>query len=350
MKTVLFRADASAALGAGHWVRCGALAAELRALGVRTPLAACQPREGWSLTPPGALDLVRMGALPNDQIDDAQRFAALAKATGADTVVVDHYELDETWETEVKRACPGIRIVVIEDRPNRRHSASVVIAPSGTASGGEFLGRFAPGTHYLGGPAYALLRPEFAMTRPGSIACRRSSPQRCTSLNVLISMGATDPDGLSIEALAGARASGVAGAVTLVITSASPWLAHFRAVVADTPNSRLQVDVEDMAALMADSDIGIGTAGGTSWERCSVGLPSLAVQMAANQSEVASRLREFSAAIVIDDPRPSIAQYVQGLQTLANPPTRTAISQRAAEVCDGCGAKRVADKLLSTPT
>jgi len=301
------------------------------------------------LTPPGALDLVRMGALPNDQIEDAQRFAALAKATGADTVVVDHYELDETWETEVKRSCPGVRMVALEDRPDRRHSASVVIAPSGTASGDEFLGRFAPGTHYLGGPAYALLRPEFAMTRPGSIACRRSSPQRCTSLNVLISMGATDPDGLSIEALAGARASGVAGAVTLVITSASPWLAHFRAVVADTPNSRLLVDVEDMAALMADSDIGIGAAGGTSWERCSVGLPSLAVQMAANQSEVASRLREFSAAIVIDDPRPSIAQYVQGLQTLANPPTRTAISQRAAEVCDGCGAKRVADKLLSTP-
>jgi len=347
MRAVLFRADASATLGAGHWTRCGALAAALRDRGVRTLLAARSPADGFALTPPAKLELIPLDSTVQSQVADANECAALLDATGAECIVVDHYGLDCEWESAMRHACPDKQLVALEDLPFRRHNASMVIAPSGTAAGEEFRTFLSSGTRYLGGPTFALLRPEFSLVRPLAIARRTFAPERCAALSVLISMGATDPEGLSLDALAGARSSGVTGSITLVLASASPMLDHVRDAIADYPAARLLVDVADMATLMAESDIGIGAAGGTSWERCAVGLPSLAVCIAANQAEVAARLNEAAAAIVIHGLRPSFDEYAEGLCALANPTTRAAISRNAAKLCDGAGARNVANQMIS---
>ena len=52
----------------------------------------------------------------------------------------------------------------------------------------------------------------------------------------------------------------------------------------------VRVNVSDMASLMADTDLAIGAAGSTSWERCCLGLPVLMVVLAENQREAAASL------------------------------------------------------------
>ncbi len=348
MNTVLFRADASDALGGGHWARCGALATALRHRGFRTLLAARPPTNGLTPSPPCGMEIHWLKSSERNPLADAEECVALVETTGAGHIVVDHYGLDCMWESWVRRACPDARMIALEDLPNRHHNAHLLLAPAGSEVGEEFRPWLAPDTCYLGGPTFALLRPEFALVRPEALIRRTSAPMKTKALTVLIAMGATDPDGLSLDALAGARASGVAGSITVVLGSASPVINRVHSAVTADPEARLIVDEMEMAALMTLCDLGIGAAGGTSWERCAVGLPALAVCVSTNQAEVAARLDKTSAALVVQGPRPSVQEYADGLRALAEPSTRLGISRNAAALCDGAGAQRVAEHLLTT--
>ncbi|MEN8950188.1 GNAT family N-acetyltransferase, partial [Planktotalea arctica] len=107
------------------------------------------------------------------------------------------------------------------------------------------------------------------------------------------------------------------------------------------------VNTSDMAGLMAKADLAIGAAGGTSWERCALGLPTLVAVLADNQAEAAVALSSAGAAIEIGSPQSSefpakLAVALKRTQVSAN---LKAFSQSAASVTDGRGVTRVADAL-----
>ena len=102
-----------------------------------------------------------------------------------------------------------------------------------------------------------------------------------------------------------------------------------------------------MAELMAKADLAIGAAGGTSWERCALGLPTLVAVLADNQAEAAVALSTVGAAIEIGSPKSSkfpakLADALKRAQVSAN---LNALSRSAASVTDGRGVARVADAL-----
>src|SRR4029079_4764741 len=81
----------------------------------------------------------------------------------------------------------------------------------------------------------------------------------------------------------------------------APWLDDVRALAARLPwPTDVRVAVDEMAALMAESDLAIGAAGVTSWERCCLGLPALVLVLADNQRKSAEALHEAGAAYLLD--------------------------------------------------
>jgi RimJ/RimL family protein N-acetyltransferase len=106
----------------------------------------------------------------------------------------------------------------------------------------------------------------------------------------------------------------------------------------------LHAGTNAMADLMTKSDLAFGAAGSSSWERCSMGLPSVLLVVADNQKEIAERLEEASACISLG----SINKIADGriaeiLSGLARSPRRLAEMARSAGViCDGRGAYRAA--------
>src|SRR5690606_9347581 len=117
---VVFRADGGPSIGAGHVMRCLALASAFSEGGWRIGFAVSA---GTKKSLPA---LVRGGheiaILPDDEADEP---AALARQwpDGADILVVDHYGRDAAFE----RACRpwARRVVVIDDLADRRHDADV---------------------------------------------------------------------------------------------------------------------------------------------------------------------------------------------------------------------------------
>ena len=56
-------------------------------------------------------------------------------------------------------------------------------------------------------------------------------------------------------------------------------------------------NVKNMAEIMSKSDLCIGAAGSTSWERCCLALPTISLAIADNQIEIAEQLGKRNVAI-----------------------------------------------------
>lgn len=105
--------------------------------------------------------------------------------------------------------------------------------------------------------------------------------------------------------------------------------------------TQVRVGVSDMARLMTDSDLAIGAAGSTSWERCALGLPSILLVLAENQRSLAEGLHRQGAAIAVSSAGEAVAFMEQHLRggTLAG--LLQSLSAGAAGVVDGHGVSRV---------
>ena len=109
----------------------------------------------------------------------------------------------------------------------------------------------------------------------------------------------------------------------------------------------VHVDVENMAEIMAESDLAIGAAGATAWERCCLGLPSIMVVLADNQRLIASKLVQACAALLLIIPEDGDLKPLLEPTTL-EPEALTQMSLNAAGITDGHGLQRVLEILIKT--
>lgn len=353
--SVTFRADASVEIGTGHVMRCLTLARALRDRGHRCRfvcrdlpghLGARIAEAGFALV---LLPAPKPGFRPAPDDPAHAAWAAVpwsvdaaetrAAADGADVLIVDHYAFDARWEAA---ACPeGARLVVLDDLADRPHRADLLLDQNLGRRAADYDRLLPPGAERLIGPRYALLRPEFAAARPAALAARAARGFRLS--RVLVSMGGIDLPNATGKVLT-ALAAHPDLRVTVVMGAAAPALAAVRAKAAALPSpAEVLVNVADMAALMAEADLAIGAAGGTSWERCALGLPALMTVLADNQKEAAVALEAAGAAI--DLGRVEVGDFAGRLAVALDrarvPAVLADMSEAAGSATDGRGAARV---------
>lgn len=348
---VVFRCDASPAIGAGHVMRCLTLADALARNGRRCVFL-CRALPGRL----GAMIAERgheLRLLPGDgdAAFDADADARLCSdvmcGIEAAWLVVDHYGIDARWEPAVRRS--GCRVMAIDDLADRAHDCDLLLDQNLGRRAADYDALVPKACRRLVGPSFALLRPQFSARRAESLAGREGRPMR----RLLIAMGGADGVNASeavLDALAGLPLpSGIRA--TLVLGSGAPWLEQVRARAAKMPwPVAVETDVDDMAELMADADLCIGAAGGGAWERCCMGLPTLLLVLADNQAASASALATEGAAMLLGDFRQEgwRKELVAVLHRLStDTDCRRAMVDAASRVTDGRGVARVARAMLS---
>lgn len=335
-----FRCDASPYIGSGHVVRCLALADALRAAGWCCAFASAP---GTAETVPA---LAKSGHRLIELADPAREPASLKAALpqGCDLLVVDHYRRDIEFEA----ACRpwASRILVIDDLADRRHDCDLLLDPTLGRKPADYTALVPETCRMLLGPDFALLRSQFLAARPAALERRTS--QRATR-RILVSLGGTDPSNLTAKVLRGIILSGVEAAIDVVLGGTAPHLEEVRALVASAPLSiTLHTAVEDMAGLMSNADLAVGAAGTTSWERCTLGLPSLMLVIADNQELVARYLDQAGAAACLGRhetvTEEQLATQIRALATDSN--RLDEMAKHAAALCDGRGTQRIMLALL----
>jgi UDP-2,4-diacetamido-2,4,6-trideoxy-beta-L-altropyranose hydrolase len=329
---VIIRADASATLGTGHFVRCQTLAAALVAHGWRATFVTRGLLGALAdgLAEAG-MGIVRLAGGPS--MEDESKEIADGIGHDAALVVADHYGLGPDWFEEVRRQQPGAIIMAIDDLANRPLPVDIVLNQNLGASERAYAVLVPSDARVLTGPSYALLRPEFARLRG------RVRDGRVTRILVFMSGG----DAEDVTARAAVAIGRVGLPADIVVGVAYPHLAALRTIVAEQPMTEIHVNTRAMASLMNGADLAIGAASAASWERCAVGLPAILITMADNQVPAERRLVEARAADAIGwHTTVSAVDVERAVRALSADPARVeAMSQAAALVTDGRGTDRV---------
>lgn len=328
----VFRCDASPAIGTGHVVRCRTLADVLAGRGWRCVFIT--NREAATVVP--ALADGRHGLTTLSPGEDGEPDALRRSVPdGVDVLVVDHYGLAAGYERPLRPWAR--RILAIDDLADRDHDCDLLLDQGVGRRPEDYHGRVPSGCQVLAGAGHALLRPEFAELRPRALDRRRSAGPVGT---LLVSLGGTDPDDVTSRVLAAAATLSPLPSVQVVMGAGAPHLDRVRAAAAGlSPPAEVLVGVADMAARMAEADLAVGAGGGTALERCCLGLPTVALVIADNQRQQARELAAAGAArlVAVDHVRSALAEL------MADHEKRRAMAGRAAALCDGQGAVRVAD-------
>jgi UDP-2,4-diacetamido-2,4,6-trideoxy-beta-L-altropyranose hydrolase len=328
---VIFRADAGPAIGGGHVMRSLSLASVFAERGWQIGFAASE--ESFKSMPQLHGASFEKLVLRADAAGEAAEIAA-RWPDGCDLLVADHYGRDAAFE----RACRPFakRILVIDDLADRAHEADVLV-DSSAASPSVYASLVPAGCMVLAGPRFASIHSSFRLAREAALPRRDGRPVA----RILVSLGQSDPEnatGLALDALDHA---GFSGAVDVVLGQSAPHLAAIRRRAKH--RITLHVNASNMAALMATSDFAIGAGGTTAFERCSLGLPSLVIEIAANQRAVIERLTENGAAVSAGAQSGTSKEQIgeQLKELLGDSQALRTMASACAQLVDGRGADRV---------
>jgi UDP-2,4-diacetamido-2,4,6-trideoxy-beta-L-altropyranose hydrolase len=364
---VAFRVDASLKIGSGHVIRCLTLATALREKGADCEFISRehqgnlidlvrQRRFRVNVLPPESKpSIARQGAaydfdwtpyeswLGAHWQTDAEQTGDIVANRYPDWLITDHYALDHRWEAKVRPHAS--KLMVIDDLADRKHDCDLLLDQNLGHQPRDYTTWVSCHCKVLAGPGYALLRPEFARLRAYSLQ-RRQQP---TLKRLLITMGGVDEPNATGQVLQALQHCELPTdcKIVAVMGPKSPWRDQVRLLAKEMVwSTEVLVDIGDMAECMADSDLAIGAAGSTSWERCCLGLPTLIIATAENQRDAAQQLASIGAAhlLLIEDQlteqmKEIFKQLKSGYELLDH------MSNQASRIVDGLGSDRVISAL-----
>lgn len=336
---VLLRADASVSIGSGHIMRSLTLAKALKQQGAECEFI-CRQSEGnliaWLQNQ--GLKVITLPADINTEQDDAD-YSLTHLTQRYQLLVVDHYQLAETYCQRMRSHCD--KILVIDDLANRRHDCDMLLDQNLLPEADNRYQYLLPiHCQQLLGPRYALLRDEFYLgskhIRPG---------------HILIGFGGSDEHNLTKLALdAINKLKPMKITADIVIGANNPWRAALEQQIACLPNVQLHVQSNHMATLMRRARLMLGAGGATHWERCICGLPGLVVTVAENQQATTAYLNELGACVWLGQAAEMSAEFFaeQLCYYLSQPALLDEIGLRAKNlVPDNAGTPLVIEHIMA---
>jgi UDP-2,4-diacetamido-2,4,6-trideoxy-beta-L-altropyranose hydrolase len=336
VESLVIRADASAQIGAGHLMRCLALAQAWKDTGGQVAfITACQSESLLQRLKEEGFD-IHLLARPYPDAGDWEYTKNILAAYPNAWVVLDGYHFDEVYQQQVKEL--GHQLLVIDDMAHLKHYyADIILNQNLHAEQLQYSCE--PYTRLLLGTRYVLLRREFLAWKD----CKREVPE--VARRVLVTFGGSDPENHTLKVIQALQRVDVPGLeATVVIGADNP---HADELEAAARQSRIPIqlvhDAQNMPELMAWADVAVSSAGSTVWELLFLGTPTLALILADNQCYIAEQVVELGVGQRLGWARnisdKSLAKAITLLLKDFN--LRAKISKDTRQIIDGLGSQRV---------
>jgi UDP-2,4-diacetamido-2,4,6-trideoxy-beta-L-altropyranose hydrolase len=361
---IVFRVDASTQIGSGHVMRCLTLADGLRAGGAQVCFV-CRELNGnlfqfiqskgykvCALPPPDSrlppLTWNRHAHwLEVDWERDAKETLQILQGEDGknDWLIVDHYALDQRWESRLRQH--ATRIMVVDDLADRVHDCDLLLDQNFyEAFEGRYKNLVPFGCLKLLGPRYALLRQEFSDKR-AFLRLRNGTINR-----ILVFLGGSDSCNVTEKAVLALKSINEKKErvrADIVVGGINPHQERIRQLCLSLPWATCHCQVDYMAELIASADLAIGAGGSTTWERCCLGLPSLVLVMAENQAAMVSHCASQGIISNLGNPDMISPEDIRSaIEIIMSSPDEVfSLSRRSAELVDGFGLQRVVAKMLA---
>jgi len=372
-KAVAIRVDASTRIGTGHVMRCLTLATKLKKHGVNVIFLSKKHQGSLNqLITLKGFELAELSA-PIQNIenqtdeklwlgcsfqDDANECLEALKSSTINLLIVDHYSLDEHWQKLIRKKLTLTKIMVIDDLANRQHDCDILLDQTLGREASDYQKLVPSDCQLLLGADFIMLRDEFLQKRSQAKSNRKDRINTLDNKNILITMGGTDPDNIAEQLLNWlikfdkAQQNNNKIQVTLVVNQTSPFIKDLAGICAKYDWITIISNPESMSKLMLNADIAIGSSGATAWERCCLGLPSLAIISAENQHLISDNLSRAGAIINLGHfSNLTYANFAESLSQVLNATkTYQKMVENSFSCCDGSGILKVTNALLAKLT
>lgn len=350
---VVFRVDASIEIGTGHVMRCLSLAEVFNENGFKVEFI-CRLYEG------NLINMIRSKGFNVHELElfskydgdfkladscnsevlqkiDSDECIKILKLNKANWLVIDHYDLDKYWHSRLKSYSE--KLIVIDDLSDREYNCDLLLDQTFGRKKEDYIKLIPKNCKLLLGSKYALLRPEFVKWRRHSLESRIKPKFR----QLLINMGGIDNNNVTGEIIEKLRSCLLPKDINIVIIMGknAPHLESVQTLSNTLPyKTEVKIDVKNMAEIMVNSDISIGAAGSTSWERCCLGLPTIQYVIAKNQIFLAKKLVDYNAVKSVTN----VSQIKLLLENYEE--WIEATGSISSKICDGMGAYKVFNRML----
>ncbi|MGA1794823.1 MAG: UDP-2,4-diacetamido-2,4,6-trideoxy-beta-L-altropyranose hydrolase [bacterium] len=347
-KPLFIRVDSGVRIGAGHVMRCLALAQAWTSTGGKAAFITAS--EGQGLVGRLAAEGFPVARLEEAHplSGDWETTAGILSAHPGAWVVLDGYHFDPEYQHRVREA--GHPLAVIDDTAHLDHyRADILVNQNIRAETIDYSCE--RHTRLLLGPPYTLLRTEFLRYRGWVREARK------TARRVLVMMGGSDPGNQTGRVIRSLHQAGMDHLeVTCVVGVDNPHMRELESLAGSLPlQVRVLQDPPDIPGLMAWADAAISGAGSTCWELAFMGLPAAVLVLADNQRGIAAGLAAYGTVINLGEaaeapdahmaeaPDAHMAEALSSL--IGDRGLRADMSRKGRELIDGRGAERVVENL-----
>lgn len=361
---IYFRVDASISIGTGHVIRCLNLAQELSLNGAKCSfITKSHPgnliteivEKGYRVFIIKPVDDEKVYSdkenewLGDTQKNDAIKSIDILSIANAepDVIIADHYAIDYEWEQVIKEKYPSAKLIIIDDLANRKHVCDLLIDTTLERDIYDYKRLIPPYCQTLLGTKYSLMNKSFHLQRDKALEYRikTTSPRK-----VLITMGGVDMFNITGKALniINRFFAKDLDLITVVLGKNCPHIASVKIIARSMLcETNVLINTDKMPELMLSHHASVGALGGTTWERCVLGLPSINLSIANNQKVLIDKLKS-KGLITISDLDFTDEEFNESWEMLKY--NYKEISLRSFNLCDGLGLKRVAEKIKSIST
>lgn len=286
-KVVLLRCDGNAEIGLGHITRCIALAKQFRKESdIEVVFAMRNSQLGGRIVEENDFKVIAFSDDDLSTFKYVKWFKETAERVKADTIILDIRD-DLPRETIRQMRSEGYLMVTIDDPSERRLECDLAFYPPVPQVDRMEWSNF-QGTLYKGWE-WVILRNEFSAR---CIKAKNEVP------HILITMGGSDPAGLTLKAVKALETINSSFDVSIVVGRGFKHQAQLQALIQSTKREyRVLTDIRNMACVMAKSDIAVISFGITAYEVAAMGVPAIYLCLTPDHAESATLFEDHSIGL-----------------------------------------------------
>lgn len=333
----VFRVDAGADKGIGHFRRCLVLGESLKKTGSSVVFVMSSfPAELKKFVESKNIKVVEYKKkIKSGSDEDAEQLIDLMKYQKNSWIILDGYEFHKSYREKVKQHIADYSMI-IQDCPGDYSDADIVLDQNVNINTTEYY--LGSRGKLLSGPEYCLFNGQYELRNKRLLRTEQKA-------NILVTLGGADIRHLTlavVEALMGLDIN-----ISVVLGPAcSLGTSDFKKF-----NNKVQVNDSPIGldTLIANADIGVMSLGITTWEMCFYGLPFIMLESNPNQRRIVNWFVEKELATDGLYKGEFVPDYfIQCVEKYLNDSNmRRKCSKRLMEIVDGRGTERVIREMES---
>ena len=337
---VFFRTDSNSVIAGGHIMRCMAIAKAIKNSGEKVCFLIADENPAPVLSDAG-IDYIVLHTDWQDLMTDVDQVKSFLKKENNPILLIDTYSITKKYVDALK---PFAKLVYLGSKAEFLGDLDLLINYSTDIDYGFYQRNYSERTTLLLGPAFAPLREEFqnADMHYGKKLKR-----------ILLTTGNTDRDHM-VGGVLGVLLPLIEGTeivIDVIIGRMFDEKESLRKKYDNNQHVCFHENVKSMSSLMKDCNLAISANGTTVYELSAIGLPSITFAIVPEQIRSAEALSELGVVDYCgrsyeDQARCLKAIYNRVSYYLEHNDEMIKLAQRAHELIDGNGCKKIVDMIL----